>query len=119
MFIREDTKHNSVQLLSKLIQNMKDTVYFVLFIFSEKAVTEFVLKDFPNFTWSVDKKIQDRNLKRHPDLFLRLNEIIIVEIDENQYDGYVKIIESCWWTNGKGICVVEKTKENEWKTRLD
>lgn len=55
----------------------------------ERAVADFVLEKFPDFTWRIDKIIQDGCSKRRPDLFLDLGyQVIIVEIDENQHDGY-------------------------------
>ena len=59
----------------------------------EKAVVEYILQNFSDFTWNSDKKIQDGCSKRRPDLLLDLGyQIIIVEIDENQHIGYD---ESC------------------------
>ena len=55
----------------------------------EASVAQRVLAIFPNFTWIVDKTIQDGCSLRRPDLFLDLGyQIIIVEIDENQHKSY-------------------------------
>ena len=55
----------------------------------EKATTDYILEHFPNFTWVVDKKIQDGCSRKRPDLFLDLGyQIIIVEVDENQHQNY-------------------------------
>ena len=55
----------------------------------EKTVVDEILKAFPNFTWILDKKVQDGCSRRRPDLFLDMgSHIIIVEIDENQHTSY-------------------------------
>jgi hypothetical protein len=55
----------------------------------EKSVTDFVLEQYPDFTWIHDKKIPDGCSKRRPDLLLDLGEqVIVIEIDENQHDNY-------------------------------
>ena len=55
----------------------------------ESAVVQFVLKEFPNFTWTADKKIQDGCSKRRPDLLVDLGyQVVIVEIDEDQHKDY-------------------------------
>ena len=60
----------------------------------ERAVADFILQYFPNFTWYCDKKIPDGCSKRRPDLFLDLGYIvIIIEIDENQHADYTTTCE--------------------------
>ncbi len=55
----------------------------------EKAVSEKILESFPNFTWVLDKKIEDGCSKRRPDFLLDMgSHIIIVEVDENQHRDY-------------------------------
>ncbi len=55
----------------------------------EFAVVEYVLKLFPNMTWTADKRIENGCSKKRPDLLLDLGyQIIIVEIDENQHTNY-------------------------------
>jgi hypothetical protein len=52
----------------------------------ERAVTDYILKEYPNYTWICDKRIQDGCSKRRPDLLLDLGfQLIIIEIDENQH----------------------------------
>ena len=55
----------------------------------ERSTVEFVLSQFPNFTWITDKKIDGGCSKRRPDLFLDLGyQVVIVEVDENQHLDY-------------------------------
>jgi hypothetical protein len=55
----------------------------------EKSVVDFVLNNFPNFSWVSDKKIQDGCSRRRPDLLLDLGyQVIIIEVDENQHINY-------------------------------
>lgn len=55
----------------------------------EKTVADFVLENFPDFTWVTDKKVQDGCSRRRPDLLLDLGyQVVIVEIDENQHINY-------------------------------
>ncbi len=55
----------------------------------EKAVSEKILESFPNFTWVLDKKIEDGCSRRRPDFLLDMgSHIIIVEVDENQHRDY-------------------------------
>lgn len=57
----------------------------------EKAVVDFILKEFPldKYTWIADKRVQDGSSRKRPDLLLDLGyQVIIVEIDENQHDAY-------------------------------
>ena len=55
----------------------------------EKTVTDKIIEFYPNFSWVVDKKVQDGCSKRRPDLLLDLgSHIIIVEVDENKHQGY-------------------------------
>ncbi len=55
----------------------------------EKAVAEKILEFFPNFTWYMDKRIEDGCSKRRPDFLLDMGtHIIIIEVDENQHTEY-------------------------------
>jgi hypothetical protein len=57
----------------------------------EKATTDYILDQFSKeeYTWIVDKKIQDGCSKKRPDLLLDLGyQVIIVEVDENQHQDY-------------------------------
>ena len=55
----------------------------------EKAVTDFILQNFNQYDWMMDKKVADGCSKRRPDALLDLGDkIIIVEIDENQHTDY-------------------------------
>jgi hypothetical protein len=55
----------------------------------ETAVSQFITNNFPNFTWNLDKKVEDGCSKRRPDLLCDLGyQVIIVEVDENQHTAY-------------------------------
>ena len=55
----------------------------------EKDVVDRISQTFTNFTWVVDKKVQDGCSRRRPDLLLDMgSHIIIVEVDENRHIGY-------------------------------
>jgi hypothetical protein len=55
----------------------------------ESATAQFITIRFPNFTWNLDKKIEDGCSKRRPDLMCDLGyQVIIIEIDENQHTNY-------------------------------
>ena len=55
----------------------------------EYSVVEFVKTAFQDLSWILDKRISDGCSKRRPDLFLELeNQIIIIEVDENQHTDY-------------------------------
>lgn len=55
----------------------------------ESATAQFITNNFPNFTWNLDKKIEDGCSKRRPDLMCDLGyQVIIVEVDENQHTNY-------------------------------
>jgi hypothetical protein len=57
----------------------------------EKAVTEFILQQFPleKYSWITDKRIQDGCSRRRPDLLLDLGyQVIVIEVDENQHVDY-------------------------------
>jgi len=55
----------------------------------ETSVAEFVTNNYSNFTWRLDKKIEDGCSKRRPDLICDLGyQVLIIEIDENMHEGY-------------------------------
>ena len=60
-----------------------------------------------------NKRIMElsQDLGHRPIVFIRFNP------DDYKEDG--KNITSCWGQNKKGICVVKKTKNNEWSERLN
>ena len=45
--------------------------------------------------------------------------IIFIRFNPDDYKEHGKNITSCWGQNKKGICVVKKTKNNEWSERLN
>ena len=60
----------------------------------EKAVGEFILNNFPDYTWLVNQVIPDGCSKKKPDLLLDLgSHLICIEIDENQHILYDSICE--------------------------
>ena len=55
----------------------------------EKATADYILEKHPEFTWIIDKQIQDGCSRKRPDLLLDLGyQVIVVEIDENQHASY-------------------------------
>ena len=55
----------------------------------ETATAQFITENFTNFTWNLDKKVEDGCSKRRPDLICDLGyQVIIVEVDENQHTDY-------------------------------
>jgi hypothetical protein len=55
----------------------------------ENTVVTRVKSNFPDLTWSIDKKIPDGCSARRPDLLLDIgSHIIIIEIDENKHNSY-------------------------------
>ena len=55
----------------------------------ETSIAQFITTNFPNFTWNLDKKVEDGCSKRRPDLMCDLGyQVIIVEVDENQHTDY-------------------------------
>jgi hypothetical protein len=55
----------------------------------ESATCQFIKNIFPNFTWNLDKTIEDGCSKRRPDLMCDLGyQVIIIEVDENQHTNY-------------------------------
>jgi len=53
-----------------------------------------------------------QDLNHRPVIFIRFNP------DEHT-DENGESVTSCWGVNGKGICVVKKSKEKEWESRLE
>ena len=61
----------------------------------ERTVVEYILKNFAEYTWVTDKKIEGGCSRRRPDLLLDIGEqILIIEIDENQHQNYECICEN-------------------------
>ncbi len=59
----------------------------------EKAVVDFIISNFSEYSWISDKKILDGCSKRRPDLLVDLGyQILIIEVDENQH---IKYGDSC------------------------
>ena len=59
-----------------------------------------------------NKRIMElsQDLGHRPIVFVRFNP------DDYEKDG--TSVNSCWCVNGKGICVVKKSKKTEWAERL-
>ena len=53
-----------------------------------------------------------QDLNHRPVIFIRFNP------DEHT-DENGENVTSCWGVNGKGICVVKKSKKKEWDARLE
>jgi hypothetical protein len=45
--------------------------------------------------------------------------IVFIRFNPDDYNTNDKKFTSCWGLNGKGICVVKKSKKDEWDKRLD
>ena len=45
--------------------------------------------------------------------------IVFIRFNPDDYDENEIRISSCWGLNNKGICVVKKSKNNEWIQRLN
>jgi hypothetical protein len=55
----------------------------------EKHIVDSIKSKFPDFSWKLDKKIQDGCSNRRPDLLVDMGfNIIIIEIDEEQHNNY-------------------------------
>ena len=55
----------------------------------EKTIDEFILDNFSNMSWILDRKINNGCSKRRPDLLLDLGyQILMIEIDEDQHKTY-------------------------------
>jgi len=44
--------------------------------------------------------------------------IVFIRFNPDEYNNKEKKITSCWGLNGKGICIVKKSKRDEWEERL-
>lgn len=53
-----------------------------------------------------------QDLNHRPVIFIRFNP-------DEYTDANGQDITSCWGVNGKGICVVKKSKKKEWESRLE
>jgi hypothetical protein len=61
----------------------------------EREVIQFIKQEFPDFTWTFDKKVSDGCSLYRPDAIVDLGyNIIIIEIDENQHKAYDEICEN-------------------------
>ena len=45
--------------------------------------------------------------------------IIFIRFNPDDYNKKDEKITSCWSINKKGICVIKKSKKNEWQNRLN
>jgi len=45
--------------------------------------------------------------------------IIFIRFNPDDYNTKEKKITSCWGLNGKGICIIKKSKKKEWEERLN
>jgi hypothetical protein len=45
--------------------------------------------------------------------------IIFIRFNPDDYNIKEKKITSCWGLNGKGICIIKKSKKDEWEQRLN
>jgi hypothetical protein len=55
----------------------------------ESAVVQYILKEFPNCSWTADRRVENGCSKRRPDLIIDLGyQVIIIEIDEDGHKDY-------------------------------
>jgi hypothetical protein len=55
----------------------------------EKTVTDFIIDNFSNFTWEIDKRVKNGCSYKRPDLLVDLGyQVIIIEIDEYKHNTY-------------------------------
>jgi hypothetical protein len=55
----------------------------------ESATVNYLTEEFPNFTWTHDKRVDNGCSLRRPDLLVDLGyQVVIVEIDEDQHRDY-------------------------------
>jgi hypothetical protein len=55
----------------------------------ESATVNYLMKEFPDFTWTHDKRVANGCSSRRPDLLVDLGyQVVIVEIDEDQHRDY-------------------------------
>ena len=88
MYISNSKKNDGycIRCFSYLNPDNKLVKYFKT---KERAVADFILEEFPNFSWNYDKKIPDGCSRRRPDFLLDLgNQVIIIEVDEFQHEDY-------------------------------
>jgi hypothetical protein len=45
--------------------------------------------------------------------------IVFIRFNPDEYKSECVVVTSCWGINKNGICVVKKTKQNEWEKRLE
>jgi len=114
----------------------------------ECAVVEYVKINYPH-PWITDKIIGGCSRRRPDLLLDLIDQVLIIEVDENQHIKYdctcenkrimelsqdlahrpivfirfnpdeYQTITSCWGINKNGICVVKKSKQDEWDQRLN
>lgn len=121
----------------------------------EFKVNEFIKENYKDITLLFDKVVPDGCSKKRPDIYMDMgSHSIIVEVDENQHNGYENIcenkrtmllfndlgnrplvfirfnpddyynkngelIKSCWSLSKKRIAIINRTKKEEWKNRLN
>ena len=50
---------------------------------------------------------------------LAYRPIVFIRFNPDEYNNKDKKINSCWGLNGKGICIIKKSKKDEWNDRLN
>ena len=61
----------------------------------EKAISDYVIEQFPQLKWIVDKKVSGGTSARRPDLLVDLGyQVVVIEIDEDQHKIYECICEN-------------------------
>jgi hypothetical protein len=86
--IRSNSKYGEY-CLRCYINMFPDNIITKNYKTKEVAVVNFIKENFSEYKWIWDKRVFGGSSLRRPDLFLELeNQIIIIEVDENQHRKY-------------------------------
>jgi hypothetical protein len=67
------------------------------YLLKEIVITKFIISNFCQYDWQLNKKIKNGKSKRRPDILLDLGyQILIIEIDERQHLNYKNDKNNCY-----------------------